>query len=449
MISTRGRDAALLRIYALKSGLAQRPARRAAEDMARAESLSPDALGQLQRERARDLLRHAYDTVPYYAETFDAAGLGRGDLDRDDSWSAVPVLTKSAVKEHQERLVSPGLRGRGLVSSTGGSTGQPLRVLHDRSSPIAALWWRAYRWWGVGPGLHEGFVNRQRRGRLRTLAHDAQWWPARHLYLDAQGMGPQEMDSFVARWNRVRPSVLTGYVEGVHQLAQHVRRTGSAFAPPLAIAVTASVLHPSQRQTVEHVLGAPVHDCYRSAEVPWIAAQCQVRSGLHVMADHRIVEIVDDDGAPAPPGQLGHVLVTDLSNLVFPLIRYRIGDRATALADDCPCGRGLPLVSPVDGREVDVLRGPEGHVVAGGLSALFSTHPGVVEHFQIEQAADYSITLRYVPGSSSEEAAAVAGIAARRIETMLHDTVTVQPLAVAEIAHQGGKTRLVVSHVHD
>ena len=58
------------------------------------------------------------------------------------------------------------------------------------------------------------------------------------------------------------------------------------------------VLGDPVRRRIEAVLGAPVHDQYRCAEVPWMAGECGERNGLHTFADLRRVEILDADGEP-------------------------------------------------------------------------------------------------------------------------------------------------------
>jgi phenylacetate-CoA ligase len=62
------------------------------------------------------------------------------------------------------------------------------------------------------------------------------------------------------------------------------------------------------------------------------------------------VEIVDESAQPCPAGQVGQVLVTGLSNMAMPLLRYETGDLAEALDTPCPCGRTLPSFGNIRGR---------------------------------------------------------------------------------------------------
>jgi phenylacetate-CoA ligase len=139
-------------------------------------------------------------------------------------------------------------------------------------------------------------------------------------------------------------------------------------------------------------------------------------------------------------------VITDLRNRVFPLIRYRTGDRGALREEPCPCGRSLPLMDAPHGRTVDMLRLPSGAVLAHRLAAMFSAHPDSVRLFQIHQLADHSITLRVVKG---EEVDAVTHVekAANDLRERIHHEVPVRIDYVDSLPYTGGKTKYVISDV--
>lgn len=394
------------------------------------------------------LARHAFDHTDFYRRLYTDAGLVRADLEQVENLEALPLLRKEHVRAHDEQMRARGLPAdRFLRSVTGGSTGSPLVVYNDRDAPNAAMWWRVYRWWGIHPGDDAAFVYRQKHEGVDALKEYLTWWPTRHLLLDARDMNEEAVDAFLAAYRRVRPRLLVGYVEGVVALARRLAELGVEAYAPHAISVTSSVLHPGQRELMEQALGAPVYDTYRSAEVPWIAAECSHRDGLHIQADIRHVEIVDDDGRGQPAGQTGDVAITDLTNEVFPLVRYVIGDRSRTLARRCECGITLPRIAAIEGRIADGLRTPSGHEVIGGFSALFNQWPTAVQQFQIHQYADYRVELRYVPGADLALAEQAAGEVRATLEGLLHREVPVVLRRQERIEHVGGKARLVRSDV--
>ncbi|WP_226534210.1 phenylacetate--CoA ligase family protein [Microbacterium paraoxydans] len=412
--------------------------------MVQNERLSAREFEALSMTAATRMALHAYDSSPFYRDLYSGAGLSRQDVSELQNFEKLPIVTKTALREAGDRVLSTAVTSkRALVSQTGGSTGAPLRVRNDAAAPTAAMWWRIYRWWDVHPGDDMAFIYRRLRHGREALRYAAQWWPSRHIHLDARAITDDAIEEFVGRWARVRPRLLVAYVEGATAVATHLARSGRTL-PTTAVSVTAAMLQPGQRALLESVFCAPVYDTYRSAEIPWIAAECPQHEGLHVAGDQRMVEIVDDDGHRLEPGVEGSVVVTDFSNEVYPLVRYEMGDRSRLLGGECGCGRVFPRIDPVQGRLADVIRTPSGRRITGGLSGLFLGDPEAIRQMQIVQAPDYSITIRYVATRPGEASAAAAG-AARALTALVGENVGVTTIEVASIESQGGKARLVVS----
>lgn len=433
--------------FEAKSRVALGADRVAAVKHAANDVLEPNALARLQRARGMSLARYAWDSTEFYRAHYAAAGFSRSDLEEDDVFTSLPLVSKAHLREQRSGFIATGIDDtRRLPSSTGGSTGQPLSLFHDAKAPTASLWWRVFGWWGVEPFDNRAGIQRERRTRSTILREWAEWWPTKIMSLDARSMTDESMGEFAAQWNGVGPALLNGYVGGIHEFATYVRRHSLALTPPRAIGVTAAPITPSTRRFIEEVLGAPVFDSYRSAEVPWIAAECSAHDGLHILADDRIVEIVDSGGSLLDNGSEGDVVVTDLNNRVFPLVRYELGDRSALLDGACSCGRTLPRMAPIRGRVTDVIRLPTGQRVTGGLTGIFNDRPDAVAQFQVHQHADLSITLRCVPGSAAD-ALAVIEAAGRALGALVATSVPVTVEIVETIAHDRGKMRVVRSDV--
>lgn len=430
-------------VFTAKSALLQGRVRREFRRMLEADAADPVERERRGRADAMALARLAWDGTDFYRAHYSAAGLRRADLDDPDAFESLPPVTKDHLRAHRSEFLVRGSTPRDtLPSSTGGSTGEPLTVLHDRSSPVAAMWWRVHRWWGVHPGDHLAMIQRERRSPRQQVVERLQWWPTERIVLDARTMTTDGMRAFAVQMDRVRPPLLTGYVGGVHELARFVADRGAPPPPLLAVGVTAAPLTPSQRADIERAFSAPVYDQYRSAEVPWMAAECRAHAGLHVLADLRVLEVVDEHARRT--AEVGDVLVTDLRNRRFPLIRYRMGDRTRHLEGACACGLTLPRIAAVQGRTSDVLRFASGRMVTGGLTGLFNAAPDAVRQFQIHQHADHSITLRCVPGSRGADDPRLREALAR-LRSLVDDEAPVRLELVDEIRHDRGKVRVVLS----
>ena len=117
-------------------------------------------------------------------------------------------------------------------------------------------------------------------------------------------------------------------------------------------------------EALREAYGVRPMDWYASGEIMLIAWECPSGRGYHVNADSVVVEVVDRDGRPPPPGERGEVVVTALNNRTTPIVRYRIGDIGVLLVDPCPCGITLPLMGPIEGRTPDWIVGPGGRRIS-------------------------------------------------------------------------------------
>lgn len=432
-------------IFEGKTRLLMRRDRRAFRDMLLRETMPKDQLDQYIDAAKVKIALHAFDHSPFYRELYSSAGFSRVDVATVANFHLLPPVTKERLRDAGDTVHARNIPAhRALPSQTGGSTGSPLKVSNDAAAPTAAMWWRIYRWWGVHPADDMAFVYRRLRRGKDALLYAAQWWPSRHLHLDARAITESSIEDFIQRWQRVKPRLLVAYVEGATAVASHLERTDRKLSTA-AVSVTAAMLQPGQRDLLQRAFEAPVYDTYRSAEIPWIAAECSARDGLHVAADQRYVEIVGGDGIPVRDGVDGSVVVTDFSNEVYPLVRYEIGDRSRVVPGQCVCGLTFSRIAPVQGRIADAIRTPSGKRITGGLSGLFLGSPGAIRQMQIVQHSDLSITLRYVPGPHGDDA--VVQSAVRRLEDLLDGEVGVTAVEVDSIEGTAGKARLVISEV--
>jgi phenylacetate-CoA ligase len=210
----------------------------------------------------------------------------------------------------------------------------------------------------------------------------------------------------------IYPNVLMGLIDACRSRGRmlaglsHIRTVGETLTDELRAAATAA-------------FGAPVEDLYSSHEFGNIALQCPGGDGYHVMAEYLVVEILDAQGRPCAPGEIGRLVISDLMNYATPLLRYEIGDYAEA-AGPCRCGRTLPTLRRIVGRARNLIRLPDGrrHYPLVGF-ARFRTVAPVAQYQLIQDAAD-AIEVRLVcerPPTAAEEAALGAVIR----EALAHD----------------------------
>lgn len=354
------------------------------------------------------LLAHAIERVPFYASR--VTGLTRESIEAAplESLKRFPVLERADLVERFDELKCEMGRGTSMGRS-GGSTGTPVRFLHDKiySTAAFATTQLSLDWAGIARGDRRVALWGARRdfaGRA-AIVRRVNLFFRDVAILDAFRMGDAEMRAYVDFVNRRPPACLEGYTEALFALAEFVEREGLEIASPRAVGTGAGTLFPHMREKLGRVLRAPVFDRYGTREAGLIATECERHSGLHLMGETTVLEIIDRDGADVGVGQAGEAVATNLWNYTMPLIRYRVGDHVVRGQDDCGCGRPYPLIERVVGRAAASFERPDGGSVLPDfwirlLAVDFNT--GDVEKYQFVQESLDRITVRLVMRSGHE-----------------------------------------------
>ncbi len=219
----------------------------------------------------------------------------------------------------------------------------------------------------------------------------------------------QPVDELVRALNAFQPTVLATYPTAAALLADEAE-AGRLRVRLRCVMLGGETLSRAVRERVARVFGATVRANYGTSEFLPIAWECP-HGHLHVNADWVVLEPVDEQRRPVPPGERSHtVLLTNLANWVQPLIRYDLGDRITWHEGRCACGSHLPVIE-VEGRSDDVMRVPARrageHVslLPLALCTVLEEECGVFD-FQLRQQAPGTLVLR-LPGSGEDAAATI------------------------------------------
>ena len=377
---------------------------------------SAERLLQSQMRQLETLLRHAWDTVPYYRDRLGHAGYAPGQAVTPAAWRALPILSRREVQSAGEALVSRGIPaeyGPMGETHTSGSTGQPvkLRATLLDSMMWAALAFRDYIWHqhdfsgrlavirpttgntGAPPG---GTIQQDWGAPVNTVFRTG---PSAILSLNAD-IATQAQ--WLTRW---QPDYLVTFPTNLKALIEHFSSRGERLRSLRAVRTVSEIVTPALRALCLESWGVPIVDTYSSQEIGYIAAQCPDAAQYHVMAEGVLVEILDEAGAPCAAGETGRHVVTSLHNLATPLIRYELRDHAEAGAP-CACGRGLPTIARILGRTRNMLTLPDGrqHWPLTGFMAFREIAP--VRQYQFVQHTREEIEVRFVvdrPLTADEE----------------------------------------------
>lgn len=400
-------------------------------------------------ERLRSFLTLIGQTVPYYRELFAHRDFHPDQVTSLDALTHLPFLTKADIRAGTDALKA---ENHGPLSryNTGGSSGEPLIFYMDkgRKSHDVAAKWRATRWWGVDIGDPElvvwgspvelGAQDRIRKLRDRLM---------RSELLPAFEMSPANLDRFVQTIRDCRPAMLFGYPSSLSLIARHARQNGIAM-DKLGIKVafvTSERLYDEQRKLISEVFGCPVANGYGARDAGFIAHECP-HGSLHISAEDIIVETVDAEGRPTPPGVAGEIVVTHMATAEFPFVRYRTGDVGVLSNNMCSCGLTLPVLSELQGRTTDFVIAHDGTIMHG-LALIYTVRdlPGV-ESFKILQVSLDRTEVQLVTNGQFDGASEhriVSDFKARlgrSVEVIVQHVDEIKP-------EKSGKFRYVVSRV--
>ena len=297
--------------------------------------------------RAGDVFRAARTAEPYRTLW---AGLDEVRSTRD--LAELPVVDRSELQSVplEERLTVPreGLAER----STSGTTGEPLITVRsdDESRMLDALTWRQFRAQGIPPEakrLEMDLERRRQRAKLEVSGNVLNLWVP-------------ETPNTIARIIRSEGvEVLRGTPTCLVEVAEELGPTQMKGVNTAGEARLAS-----DAELLQRAFGVPPMDTFGSNEVGPVSWECPSGSGYHVNADTVFLEVLDEDGRPAPPGEPGDVIVTALWNRTAPIVRYRLADIASLQEGPCPCGITLPLMGTPEGRSMDWVVAPSGRRVS-------------------------------------------------------------------------------------
>lgn len=355
---------------------------------------SAEQLRDFQWRELTRLLAIAFRSVPFYQRKYAAAGARLEDIRTWDDFQRLPVLTREEVNQHREELFPLDLPLRRLAHATGGSSGVPVRFYRTWESydwRLAATH-RAYSWSGCRPGERTlnlwaaPLVSQSLTSRLRERAH---------AFLHRRLTVPtwlQDETLWERTWRkalRFRPRFLVGYVSSLVNFAHYLESRGLHLPSLRALITAAEPLPPSVRSFLGDVFRVPVFETYGSREFMSIGAECDRHEGLHLNVENLVVEITSSG-----PDGYGDILITDLHNLGTLFIRYGIGDASRLARRPCSCGRGLPLLEPVERSVADVITLPGGRVI----SPIFFRHvlkeiPEILQYQVRQESPDRLVLL--------------------------------------------------------
>ncbi|HEU5360588.1 MAG TPA: phenylacetate--CoA ligase [Candidatus Deferrimicrobiaceae bacterium] len=342
---------------------------------------------QLQLERLQSTLNRVYAHVPYYRKKFDEAGISPEDVGSLADLSRLPFTAKEDLRENYPYgMFAVPMREVVRIHASSGTTGTSTVVGYTRND---------IRTWSnlVARILTAGGVTKD--DVVQIAFGYGLFTGGFGLHYGAERIGASVIPASSGHTQRqikimvdYKTTALVATPSYALLVAETLRDAG---IPMSALSLKyglfgAEPWSDRMRKEIQDRLGIIATDNYGLSEVigPGVSGECLEQRGLHINEDHFLVEVIDPDTlSPAPPGEIGELVITTLTKEAFPMIRYRTRDLTSILSDACPCGRTGRRMTRVTGRTDDMLIIKGVNVFPSQIEAVLFEIEGTEPHYQI------------------------------------------------------------------
>lgn len=353
-------------------------------------SWSRDEIENYQIEKIRGILKHSYENVLFYKYQFDEVNFDWNNFKYLDDLNRIPPLTRKDIQESNKLLIANNVDLKNISKkSSSGSTGKPIVFYHDADTlgaNRAAILFGKYLA-GVKPG--DKWINIW--GNPNTVGKDWKKISAKvSMILANEKRFPafllKELDGLKNLLNIINtfsPDYIYGYTSAIYVLAKYLNSENLELKNQIKVLTTAETLHSYQKNEIEKHIG-PIFDQYGCREINGVACQTNYNDYYSIIEPRVYLEFgetVENETG------IKKILLTDLYNRAFPLIRYEVGDIGTSLNEtDYPVSElKFNKIKSIEGRIKDIITLPSGGsiVVPNIISPHLLEEVKGIERYQI------------------------------------------------------------------
>jgi len=307
-------------------------------------------------KKIRALIRHAVSTAPYYK-----------NYDPEASLSELPVVNKDTFREHyREFLSSDYSDGKGCrTMTTSGSTGTPFAMIQDpgkiRCNTADSIFMGTLGNYRIGQkqAFIRVWVSNVKKSSLRLLMENS-------IMMDSSSLSDESLKKMADIIADQKVKSLVGYSSALGELSAYLDRSGynlEKFTVCSVIPIS-ETMPQGVRKRISEQFDCPVRSWYSNEENGIMGIQIRDDSEeYYINSESYYYEILRaDSDEPAPDGELGRIVITDLTNYAFPILRYDNGDMAVARHQE-KNGRTRLILKELYGRRSDLIYDTEGNAV--------------------------------------------------------------------------------------
>ena len=403
---------------------------------------------EIQSRRLREIIRYAYESVPFYRETMLEKHLRPEDFQNAGDLARLPLIDRKFVMANRTAFRSPefsddvcvGLEsGGGITTYWDPTAGMKRLSVAERDRVIwlkMTKGWRRTRQLYILAGTSSTLASRRFFDKQVLIPH----FLVERFYVDPK----EPFDVVAERIERLRPDVVFSYGSYLEEFSRYLRNRRQGAAMPKLWIYGADTLTEAWREIVQREMGCRVIANYSSTEFGRIGFECEQQEGYHLNIDFCPVRIIRDDGSDCGDGEIGQVVVSNLFNRATVLLNYLQGDLAEVTGQACDCGRTLPRLIRLHGRVSDVVVMADGQrltstVLLGHLAEELQSALQV----QIQSVSPGRVLFRISLSGEIDQAAFQQRLLSR-FKNVYGDRATAEVQFVSKISRlPGGKFEIV------
>lgn len=370
---------------------------------------SEDNIKAYQTEKIISLVRHAYNTVPFYRNLYNEHGVLPDDVKSLGDIKKLPLISKSVIKKNINKMISSNWDMSKMIRmQTGGSTGEPMPFYWTKTQKdlITASAFKNYRMTGWNFFNRTMFfsaspidirINQRINKKIKNILK-------REMVIPFFGVSQDQFKIIKKKIENYKPQVVMGFVSSLYLYAQWLIANNYSDVKIPIIVQMAEKVEEFQIDTIERAFNGKFFKHYGSREMIGIGVECNNHNGLHINHDTMYVELLKDN-MDVGVGETGEFVMTSLFSYGMPLIRYKIGDIGKRLGQKCDCGRSSWLGDVTEGRIQDIISTTDGTYISSAFFPhLFKEVSNSVAQYQVIQKNIESIDIKIIklPGYDKE-----------------------------------------------
>jgi phenylacetate-CoA ligase len=350
------------------------------------ERMPVEDLKEIQEKKLRALVNNVYNYSPFYKRKFKELGLHPSDIRGLEDLPKLPFTKKQDLRDNYPfGMFAVPISQIVRFHASSGTTGKPTLVGYTEND--IRMWVESLCRGLVSCGVtHEDIVQIAYGYGLFTgglgFHYAVEKIGATALPISTGNTAKQIelMKDLGVTVIACTPSYMLYMAEYAEKMGTSIRETS------LRIGIFgAEPWSEETRKRIEEKTGITAYDVYGTSELSGpLFTECTERNGLHIWADHFLVEVIDPKtGENVGEGEKGELVVTTLSKEAMPLIRWRTGDITILETEKCNCGRTHPRIMRILGRSDDMLIVRGVNVFPSQIEHVLMQIPELGEHYMI------------------------------------------------------------------